>query len=78
MVNRKTGRQKDLSEFSFQPKRQKSGGEVFIYRQIDYMFKHVGALYKEASLGSPWLTCQSTLQSAGQIQYGGRVEDKKG
>ena len=34
-------------------------------------FKHEAALYKEASLGSPWLICQSTLTSADQIQYGG-------
>ena len=41
-------------------------------------FKHEATLYKEASLGSPWLICQSTLTSADQIQYGGRVHHKKG
>ena len=37
------------------------------------LVKHEAALYKGASLGSPWLICQSTLTSADQIQYGGRV-----
>ena len=42
------------------------------------MLKHEGALYKEASLASQWLICQSPLTSADQIQYGGRLHDKKG
>lgn len=45
---------------------------------VPVSFKHEAALYKEASLGSPLLICQSTLTSADQIQYGGRVHHKKG
>ena len=51
---------------------------LFIKMTVNCSLNTKARYIRRASLGSPWLICQSTLMSADQIQYGGRFEHKTG